>query len=371
VKRLAIRLITLAPIPVAMVLVNLSVDYAGLFHTDREHEIVGLLRAGNNVAVDVNNIDQRRLHRYYVESLTQAPDWVVLGSSRAMFIRHDMTPSDSFFNHAVFGAALEDFIGILGLYVSRGMFPKHVIVTIDPWIMNRLSDPPYWQSFRDVYAGVAQTAEISIDHGRSVFDLGNLNATKAEELLSPSYFQACLRQLLYEPRRLGPPPPVATDADPGDLSKILRDGSLLYPRSKYKRTPAEASLEIQARLTGLDSSGSFSRIDGGLKVALSRLVSYLARRGADVTLVLMPYHPLEYERMARWPGYSVATSVEEYARTMAEEEHVRYLGSYNPIALGCDESEFFDGDHPKPSCVAKVMEPLRAAHRIADRASDE
>src|SRR5438094_839595 len=96
----------LVPIPLALVLLNLSSDFPGLFRSsDYEHEIVRLLRADQNVAVDVNNIGQRRLQRLYVESLTEAPDWVVLGSSRAMAIRRDMTTSDSFFNHAVPGGA--------------------------------------------------------------------------------------------------------------------------------------------------------------------------------------------------------------------------------------------------------------------------
>lgn len=346
----------LTPIPIVMAGVSFHVDIARLFHGDREHAVVQVLRMNENVDVDIATIDERRLQRYYIESLTQPPDWIVLGSSRAMSIRRDMTTSGSFYNHAVSSAVLEDFIGVLAVYDARGRLPAHVILGVDPWIMNGLGAPAYWHTFRDLYGGMADTMAVSIRHPSPALDFHSLRVTKATELLSPSYFQACLRQIKYETGH-GLRPPEPTDNEIGDRSKILKDGSLLYPRSRYARARAVIRRDILMRSVALKSGGGFDRIDKDLAVAWRRLVTFLSER-TDLTLVFMPYHPLEYDRMTTWQGYSVAPAVEAEAKAFATAKRVRYIGSYDPAAMGCDESEFFDAGHPRPRCAAKVMARL-------------
>ena len=40
---------------------------------------------------------------------------------------------------------------------------------------------------------------------------------------------------------------------------------------------------------------------------------------------------------------------------LANDLGLRLLGSYDPNKVGCLEQEFFDGMHPRGSCMAKAL----------------
>jgi hypothetical protein len=44
-------------------------------------------------------------------------------------------------------------------------------------------------------------------------------------------------------------------------------------------------------------------------------------------------------------------------RKLAKDLQVEILGSYNPKTAGCNSSEFYDGMHPKESCMRKIVSP--------------
>jgi len=66
------------------------------------------------------------------------PHTIALGSSRTMELRSSYLGLDeeSFFNHSLPSAILNDFIAILGCYKKRGVFPHTVIIGIDPDIFD-------------------------------------------------------------------------------------------------------------------------------------------------------------------------------------------------------------------------------------------
>jgi hypothetical protein len=37
------------------------------------------------------------------------------------------------------------------------------------------------------------------------------------------------------------------------------------------------------------------------------------------------------------------------------------LGAYDPIACGCDESDFINAAHPKDSCLGRILGPWAAS----------
>ena len=47
-----------------------------------------------------------------------------------------------------------------------------------------------------------------------------------------------------------------------------------------------------------------------------------------------------------------------YYRNLSKELNVEIVGSYNPLKVGCNEYEFYDGMHPKDSCMDKVVSNL-------------
>ncbi|RZK16610.1 MAG: hypothetical protein EOO43_14305 [Flavobacterium sp.] len=52
--------------------------------------------------------------------------------------------------------------------------------------------------------------------------------------------------------------------------------------------------------------------------------------------------------------------VEKKIHELANILGVKTIGSYDPQIAGCEESEFFDGVHPKKTCVRKIMEQIQS-----------
>jgi len=91
-------------------------------------------------------------------------------------------------------------------------------------------------------------------------------------------------------------------------------------------------------------------------VAISNLesfVSYLKDNDVKVTLVLSPYHPQLYQLMeSRKP---IFLELERWYRDFADENEIQIIGSYDGRKFGCSGEEFFDGMHPKSSCLNKLF----------------
>jgi hypothetical protein len=76
-----------------------------------------------------------------------------------------------------------------------------------------------------------------------------------------------------------------------------------------------------------------------------------------VSLVLSPYHPKAYRAMQQ--KNLAHLQIEQIFRDIAIRTGVQIVGSYNPTQVGCNEMEFYDGMHPKGSCMKKVLAAIQ------------
>ena len=104
-----------------------------------EKGIADILLSGHNVA-NIGNYDERLLQKDIIQNDQRQIDIIVLGSSRSMQINsqtiNDIFQDQIFFNHAVSGASVEDYIAILDLYLEKNALPSTIIIGVDPWILN-------------------------------------------------------------------------------------------------------------------------------------------------------------------------------------------------------------------------------------------
>ena len=84
-----------------------------------------------------------------------------------------------------------------------------------------------------------------------------------------------------------------------------------------------------------------------------KLVNYLKTKKIKVFLVLSPYHPALYQDIKN-EKYMFLFS-EKIFYTFAKEKSIQIIGSYNPNNCGCSENDFFDGMHPKDSCINNII----------------
>jgi hypothetical protein len=82
---------------------------------------------------------------------------------------------------------------------------------------------------------------------------------------------------------------------------------------------------------------------------------YLKANGTRVILVLIPFHPIMFEDLKSHPEFRQVLLEESYFREFAREQGISLLGAYDPGAVGCSGTEFFDGLHPIESCISRVL----------------
>jgi len=164
--------------------VNYYGDAGSIFHKGKVAQIAEYLVEGYNVA-NVDNIDERDLQRSIIKLSKTIPSVIVLGSSRIMLIHADYFKTNSFMNHGVSGASIEDMIAIYQLYKMKGMLPKIILIGIDPWIFNKNNGQGRWKTLATEYESFF-SSETNIKNSFTHFD-------KYYQLFSPSYFQSSVK----------------------------------------------------------------------------------------------------------------------------------------------------------------------------------
>jgi hypothetical protein len=77
------------------------------------------------------------------------------------------------------------------------------------------------------------------------------------------------------------------------------------------------------------------------------------KKNYEILLLLMPFHPSVYSEFLK--QQTVIQEVENQIRLIAQKENITVHGSYNPIDTFCHGLDFYDGGHPKESCVIKIV----------------
>jgi hypothetical protein len=81
----------------------------------------------------------------------------------------------------------------------------------------------------------------------------------------------------------------------------------------------------------------------------------LKKQNVDVVLFTLPYNPNgEKLIITRSLGYSIESKVKEVFNIVEKECTVKIIN----IPTGCEEDEFYDLEHFKPSCFEKIKRLL-------------
>lgn len=344
------RLACFLPLAALLMAVNYYVDPGHVFHRESYlRAIASVLLQGRNVAYQ-GGYDERLLHHYYMKGQPKRKDIIILGSSRMMQLRSSVFPGYRFYNNSLTLADLKDLLTIYGTYVAVHKEPACVLLGLDPWILNANST-----RLKDAYA-----LEAEYEEARRLLGLPPLTAHRhpsyllrlkeAVVLFSPGYLQNSVDTL-----RSGGNGYRAVGDQDVDCCVRCSDGSLIYSR-RYRTRPVPEVRRLAVDIGApADVWTSYSALDPTLKGEFETFVDFLLARGVKVIFVLIPYHPATYPRMVGSRGYGLIPQVEQYFRSVAAKKHIDVVGSYDPTRLGCREDEFFDGVHPKDSCMDRIF----------------
>lgn len=335
-------------------LLNYLIDPARLFHEGLESGAARILAARGNVAF-LTNFDERLLQKQRLESeSTHKVDWIVVGSSRAMEVAESML-GGQLINLSVSAASIEDLASLLKLGTDR-LNPGGVVIGIDPWLFNGNSGRGPSTSLMSEY--VSAMAELA--QTNNVVSLARTTNSAPDDrylqLVSLAYLRASVRFVLSGglSKQLYFRQDDTSASDEWDV--VRQDGSRQYNRSMTGKT--QNAVEADALREGRPPVylfDSYRELDNHAKAIFEALVAHYRSRRA-VALLLSPYHPTTYSMIAK--GYPQLAEVEALVRKVARKYDVPVLGSYDPERAGCTRAEFFDGMHPKPSCIGRVMSKL-------------
>jgi hypothetical protein len=356
VKRLLLKLALFCPLLILVGIVNWTVDPSHIFHAGYEKNIAALVASGQNVS-GPPNYDDRAVQAYLI-SRPEGYEVIVLGTSRSFMISSSQFPDRSFFNYSFTAGMLEEFAALYGLYTttSEPRHPSILILGIDPYVFNphrTIRDSP---TLVDGYATVERRLRTMPRRERREPLNRRLGIDKIIELFSFSYFQTSLTRLVSEEN--GPKGAfTATALQYGEQTIKRADGSWAYPESFRKRTIQQVHADAvdYCNTTPVFLLGSFTEVDPSATSLLEEFVETLKFDGVEVVFYLAPFHPFTYNYLINSEKYRIIANVESYLRELGKSKGIRVLGSYNPAACGCAESEFYDGSHPKETCIEKIF----------------
>lgn len=342
-KRFLTKCLLLVPIPAAICFVNYTVDPAHILDSDDYlDDAVTYLLSGKHVA-NLVNYDQRLLQKKYICRLQRSPDVIVLGSSRTMQLNRTMFPGKSFFNHSVSGAVLQDVLAIFDVYAQREMFPKELILGLDPWSFNKSFGESRWKVLTHEYNDMLSMLGYGRLRKSELRQKAGYNKVRVREMFSLAYFQASVR--MYGTRGYFP-----TTQEKLEAQVIHADGSL-YEYDYSQRSLVE--INLLARKYDYENARLFKKIDRDCAKVLVDFLKFLQAKRIKVTIFLPPYHPITYSQIiAKNRTYQ---KVEAFVRKIASESGIEVIGGYNPRDLLLTDHDFVDGMHLRPAGLIKVF----------------
>lgn len=358
--RLAAAALRFAPITILVAAVNFLVDPAHVIRARSYAEQVARILSRGHEAAGAADLDERYMQRAYIRSLAEAPDVVILGSSRAMQVgQADFPPSLRVHNNAVSGAVLADDIALYDAYREQRLSPKTVILGVDPWVFNRgLGEDGRFLSIYDSYAqGLERLQTEAPPRTSMAWSAAGLRTKQFLQLFSPSYFQASLSHAAS--RGAGTAQILeADDSIETELPAILSDGSHRYGGGFRSRGDAEVRRDAIAygRARPVYNLDGFREIAPELRARFEAFLRLMRSDGARVVLFLAPYHPDAFVEIAGRPDTLQVLAVERYLRRLADDNGYAVVGSYDPARLGLEGRDFYDGMHPKSEAVKKIFE---------------
>jgi len=349
---LFLGIICVVLLPVAIV--NFIGDAGGLFSKRKiyEEQIAQSLLKKKNVK-GVSNFDERLLQSFCLKFLQERPRVFVLGSSRMLSISRHFFSDESMFNLGVSGCSFEDILAFTSIMLNRKFLSgQKIIIGVDPWIFNRFSGQNRWKSISS--SAIEMAGKISFEiNSRSV---SRISWNRLSQTVSGAYFLRSLKRMGRESKRGFQISEINEEIS--DLPLRKWDGSIGYDITYRSMSleEVERSAIDYAMATPVYSLGNFNAIDLAILNGFKNLILFLKNKGAQVQLVLIPYHPKTYALLSSSPTYNIIINqVEQTIIQLSGDLGIVVSGSYDPTVVGCLEEEFFDGMHPKEECLKKAL----------------
>ena len=287
-------------------------------------------------AIYSSNIDEGQFIKFRIEFEKFNPHTIAIGSSRMMQVGDHNYP-DKILNLSLSGLSIEELITISSLGTKK-FKPDTLLLSADPWLFNSKSGQSPRESLRYDYLNLVSHKNIA-----SSQQMAKQDTPKLPSITS-------IGALIYD--KINVQQYVANNDAPDFRDKIRRDGSRVYNINYANKSENEIKAGFNTSLNYLMTDYAYS---AELENLFTKFISSY-KKNHRIILVLSPYHPNVYERIQK--DRPIFRQIESSFRILAKTHNVEIIGSYNPSNVGCNKSEFYDGMHPKDSCMQKVINEI-------------
>lgn len=283
-----------------------------------------------------SNLDERKFTESRLYYPLKKTDILIVGSSRVMGFSSSLLEQE-LMNLSVSGASIEDIIAYAGEGVTS-LTPKHIFIGADPWLFNIHDQQDRWRTSEKMYKYWSKQMMTPL----------NINADSFYSSHEETSVMSPVQKFYFAINKNSSAIALNDQTEP--VAKKAYDGSHIYNETYIALSPDEIEQDFSSLL--LYSMGDYSD-NQEARTIFRNLIQWLKLKGIDTTLVLTPYHPKLFQMMVnRKP---IFLQVEEDFRRLSDNLDIDIIGSYNPNNLGCGAHEFYDGMHPKKSCLQKMF----------------
>ena len=352
--------LTLGALLAVVVVVNVAGGWSAARDEARVQAVAAALRPGETV-LGYRNVDERRFQRARLGVIPQ-PQVVVFGSSRAMQITGALVgvAPPAFYNLGMSAATVEDFVGLWEILRRQDKIPERAIFSIDPWIFNAEVESVHWAAL------AREVDDFTARHGRwMIIDVARAGWNRAKELVSYEVLRESTRRLRRALR--GRPAVAAGSAEAlivpepavGDRQAVRADGSLIYDGAFQRRSPREVQEDAVHWVATNGPNLVRFRFNPERLRLLEALWRDLRARGVRIVAYTPPYHPAAWRVMVADSRQREALeAMRASIAGLAARMNVPFRDFADPAAIPCTAEEFFDGVHPRPSCLDKLFRRL-------------
>ena len=354
----------ISPILLFMVYFSYKVDRSGLFQGALgPRTVVDLMLSGHDVT-NFEQMDERSVVSLYAQDVPEdeRPSVIGIGSSRVLQFNREVIGTDSYFSMGVTGADVRDNMTSYYVMVRAGKAPDVLVWSVDPWVLygsekafDSRADSELYNEFLTKVLGVETDYE----------EPDKVELWKA--LADPAYFQGNMDY--YMAIRSGaavtddegneiPFKAVTGDVYDNDASIKRSDGSVLYSKEFREQNQDQILFNAMSACNTFNSvhMEGFTELSAKQEQAFDAFIRYAQSNGTTVILVLCPWHPYLYDFLL-WQedDHQGFLQVENWIRQYAHDNQVPLYGSYDPLQLGMEEMDFFDGLHCKDIGLKKFF----------------
>ncbi len=334
--------------------VNWYIDSYALLRVTYD-EIAAQMAAGKNVeGLEDSDYNDRNLLAARLKGMEEAPQVMVLGSSRVYTFDHTMFGTDSFYNAGLSEATIYDLLAVTGILTAQEKLPETVVIGVDAFLFNKSHDNEKWRELESYenYMSLTLDGKLSPEFAPPHKD----TRREFSKALSLDYFRYNIT-LLPDRKRFA-----VKYTDEWETEKYLKhyDGSVSYQRELREVDPADVEAMTRQAMEEhvVYRMTDYEEIDEQHFQRLSRLISHLQDAGVEVILYLPPYSPMMYNYIESEEAFQITLEVEEKVKNLAAKSGLALYGSYDPAGCGLEMTDLYDVYHVKTEKTADTYYPV-------------